>query len=273
MEITRGDGTTIDIVVWDRGVGTNGATLMLGGSDCKKGEHRQWTRRVVEGAATRWVVSVDKEGAGEEASVCGPTYEQTSVESQRALDVIRSMVKLKRELGLPAEGGFQIIATSAGGMAACAAAGATTDVDALALLSTAGGASFEADMRQVTQDNGGGFAAEMDRVRADPRIGQTWLGQSSPEIWWWSALPLDCSGQMDGWRGAVMIVHGAEDQASPASSARLLAETLAGRAGVTVDYREMEGAGHGLFITAEDKPQGGDGLDIALGWLAAQANP
>jgi hypothetical protein len=139
MEITRGDGTTIDVVVWDRGEGTNAATLVLGGSDCKAGEHRQWTRRVVDGAPTRWVVAVDKEGAGEEAAVCGPTYEQTSPESQRALDVVRSMTRLKRELGLPAVGAFQIIATSSGGMAACGAAGATTDVAALALLSTAGG--------------------------------------------------------------------------------------------------------------------------------------
>ena len=273
MEISRGDGTTIDIVVWDRGQGTNAATLVLGGSDCKAGEHRQWTRRVVEGAATRWVVAIDKEGAGEEADVCGPTYEQTSPESQRALDVVRSMTRLKRELGLPAVGGFEIIATSSGGMAACGAAGATTDVAALALLSTAGGASFESDMRQVTQDSGGGFAAQMDRVQTDPRIGQTWLGESNPEIWWWSALPLDCWGQMEGWQGAVMIVHGTEDTASPVSSARLLAETLAGRPGVTVDYREMEGAGHGLFITAETKPQGGDGLDMALGWLTARAAP
>lgn len=271
VEVTRGDGTTIDIVVWDRGEGTNAATLVLGGSDCKAGEHRQWTRRVVDGAPTRWVVAVDKEGAGADANICGPTYEQTSVESQRALDVIRAMTRLKRELGLPASGGFQIIATSSGGMAACGAAGATTDVAALALLSTAGGAAFEADMRQVTQDSGGGFAAQMERVRTDPRMGQTWLGQSNPEIWWWSALPLDCTGQLDGWQGAVMIVHGSADTASPVSSARLLAETLAQRPGVTVDYREMEGAGHGLFITAPDKPQGGDGLDIALGWLSARA--
>jgi len=273
MEITRGDGTTIDVVVWDRGEGVNAATLVLGGSDCKKGEHRQWTSRVVDGAPTRWVVAVDKEGAGEEAAVCGPTYEQTSVESQRALDVIRSMTMLKRELDLPAVGGFQIIATSSGGMAACGAAGATTDVAALALLSTAGGTAFEADMRQVTQDSGGGFAAQLDRVRTDPRIGQSWLGQSNPEIWWWSALPLDCSGQMDGWQGAVMIVHGSEDKASPVSSARLLAETFAGRPGVTVDYREMAWAGHGLFITSDTKPEGGDGLDIALGWLTARAAP
>ncbi len=271
LEITRGDGTTIDVVIWDRGEGVNAATLVLGGSDCKAAEHRQWTPRVVENAPTRWVVAVDKEGAGESATVCGPTYEQTSVEAQRALDVVRAMTRLKRDLGLPAVGAFRIIATSSGGMAACGAAGATTDVAALALLSTAGGAAFEADMRQVTQDSGGGFAEQMDRVMTDPRIGQSWLGAANPEIWWWSALPLDCTGQLDGWQGSVLIVHGTEDKASPVTSARLLAETLTGRPGVSVDYREMEGAGHGLFITAPDKPQGGDGLDIALGWLSARA--
>lgn len=273
IEIARGDGTTIDVVIWDRGEGTNAATLVLGGSDCKSAENRQWTPRVVEGASTRWVVAVDKEGSGADANVCGPTYEQTSVESQRALDVIRAMTRLKRELDLPATGAFRIIATSSGGMAACGAAGATTDVSTLALLSTAGGAAFEADMRQVTQDSGGGFAEQIDRVMAAPRIGQTWLGTANPEIWWWSALPLDCTGQLDGWQGSVLIVHGAEDKASPVTSARLLAETLEGHPGVSVDYREMEGAGHGLFITAADKPEGGDGLDITLGWLAARSAP
>lgn len=273
MEIPRGDGTTIDVVIWDRGEGTNAATLVLGGSDCKSAEHRQWTPRVVEGAPTRWVVAVDKEGAGADPDVCGPTYEQTSVESQRALDVIRAMTHLKRDLGLPAVGAFRIIATSSGGMAACGAAGATTDVATLALLSTAGGAAFEADMQQVTQDSGGGFAAQMERVSTDPRIGETWLGTANPQIWWWSALPLDCTGQLDGWQGSVLIVHGSEDKASPVTSARLLAETLDDRPGVSVNYREMEGAGHGLFITAAAKPEGGDGLEITLAWLSARPAP
>ncbi|MFC7378965.1 alpha/beta hydrolase [Brevundimonas sp. GCM10030266] len=270
LEIPRGDGTTIDVAIWDRGEGASGATLVLGGSDCLKNEYRGWMPRVIEGATTRWVISVDKEAAWDNPDACDPAYEAASVEPRRALDVIRAMTWLKRDLSLPQTGGFHVIATSAGGMPACAAAGATEDVGALALMSTAGGASFEADMRQLTR-NAGRIGEEMDRVRSDPRLGQTWLGGTNPEIWWWSALPLDCSGQMDGWRGPVLILHGSEDQSSPVTSARRLAEVLGGREGVEVEYRELPGAGHDLFIAAETKPDGGDGLDIALGWLSARA--
>lgn len=272
LEIPRGDGSTIDVAIWDRGDGISRATIVLGGSDCLKNEHRGWMRRVIDGAATRWVVSIDKEAAWDNPDACDPAYEALSTEPRRALDVIRAMTWLKRDLSLPGTGGFHVIATSAGGMPACAAAGATEDVGALALMSTAGGVSFEADMRLLTE-NVGRIGEEMDRVRTAPRLGHTWLGATNPEIWWWSALPLDCSGQIDGWRGPVLILHGSEDRSSPVTSARRLAEVLGQRDGVVVTYRELPGAGHDLFIAAEAKPEGGDGLDIALTWLGEQAEP
>lgn len=269
FERLRGDGTTIDIALWDRGVGSAGALLVIGGSDCLKNEHRPWMARVIAGSDMRWVVSVDKEGAGAEGNVCSPEYERTSIESQRALDHIRAMTWLKRELALPAVGGFQVMATSAGGAAGCAIASATTDVGALVLMSTAGGRSFEADMRELTQ-NSERISSEIDRVLSSPRMGATWLGASNPEIWWWSALPLDCAAQMEGWRGRVLILHGNRDESSPVDSARRLAAVLEARPGVEVEYRELDGAGHDLFIAATEKPASGDGLAMALDWLRAE---
>lgn len=273
IELPRGDGTTIDISIWDRGAGADLALVVLGGSDCLPNEHRSWFGRVLEGAEARWVVSVDKEGAGHDPAApdqCGPTYEQTSVEARRALDHVRALTWLRRDLDLPASAAFQLLATSAGGTAACAVAGATDDVQAMALLSTAGGASFADDMRQLTE-NEARIATEMERIQTDPRLGQTWLGSDNPEIWWWSALPLDCAGQMDGYAGPVLVVHGSEDQSSPVGSARRLVTLLEQRDGVSVDYVEMPGAGHDLFIASADKPEGGDGLDVALDWLADRA--
>jgi hypothetical protein len=57
------------------------------------------------------------------------------------------------------------------------------------------------------------------------------------------------------------------------TSARRLAEVLGVREGVEVEYRELPGAGHDLFIAAETKPEGGDGLAIALEWLGARMEP
>jgi len=266
VEIARGDGTTIDITVWDRGSGTHKALIVIGGSDCLKNEHRTWMPRVIAEAPTRWVVSVDKEGARDDSESCSAEYERTSIEPQRALDHIRAMTWLKHELNLPGMKAFQVMASSAGGAAACAIAGATDDVDAVALMSTTGGQSFQADMRQLTR-NADRIGAEMDRVLSDPRMGQTWLGSTNPEIWWWSALPLECPAQMEGWQGPVLILHGSADESSPVTSARMLAETLKLRPGVYVAYRELLGAGHDLFIASSEKPEGGDGLDIALNWL------
>ena len=267
IELPRGDGTTIDISVWDRGEGDGRALVVIGGSDCRLNEHRSWFPRLLEGATTRWVVSVDKEGASANGDVCGPTYEQTSPEPVRALDHVRAFNLLRAELDLPAAGGFDIIATSAGGMAACAVAGATRDVSALALLSTGGGRPFVEDMRQLT-DNAEQIGREIDRVMADPRRGQTWLGATNPEIWWASALPLDCVGQLAGYTGDILILHGDQDSSSPVDSARLLADHLADARPGQVDYVELAGAEHDLFIASTDKPADGDGLTRALDWLA-----
>lgn len=270
IEIPRGDGTTIDINVWDRGDGADGALLLIGGSDCLLNQHRAFFPRLLAGASKRWVVSVEKEGASETGR-CAEGYERTSPESQRALDHVRAMTWMKRELDLPSTRAFQVVGTSAGGFAACAVAGATDDVGALALMSVAGGQSFEADMRDLTQ-NSGRIAAEIDRVLVTPRLGQTWLGEDNPEIWWWSALPLACADQLEGWSGPTLVLHGAADEAVPVASARLLAEKLRVRE-ASVDYVELAGAGHDLFINAAERPVEGDGLDIALKWLAQQQRP
>lgn len=269
IELPRGDGSTIDISVWDRGEGADRALVVIGGSDCLLNEHRSWFGRVLTGAPTRWVVSVDKEGASANGDVCGPTYEQTSPEPIRALDHIRALNALRADLDLPDVGGFDIIATSAGGMAACAVAGATRDVASLALLSTGGGRPFVEDMRQLTE-NADRIDREMDRVMTDPRRGQTWLGATNPEVWWASALPLDCVGQLAGYTGEVLILHGDQDSSSPVDSARLLAAHLQESRPGGVDYIELAGAEHDLFIGSADKPPEGDGLSRALDWLASR---
>ncbi|WP_374275271.1 alpha/beta hydrolase family protein [Brevundimonas sp.] len=241
--------------------------MVIGGSDCLLNERRAWFARVVSDAPTRWVVSVDKEGAGDDPNVCADTYERTSLEAQRALDHVRAVRWLRRNLTLVEAPAVDVMATSAGGNAACALAGATEEVASVMLLSTGGGRPFDADMRALTE-NAGAIASHLDRVEQSPRIGETWLGNSNPEIWWWSALPLTCAPQMAGWRGPVLILQGSDDTSIPAESSRLLARQLEDHPGVTVDYRELPGAGHDLFIGAARKPDEGDGLTQALDWLS-----
>lgn len=213
------------------------------------------------------MVSVDKEGAGRDAEACGETYEQTSPESQRALDHVRAVKWIRQALPLGVGPSIDVLATSAGGNAACALAGATETVGKVAFLATGGGRTFDADMRELT-GSASQIVEGLDRMRQAPRLGQTWLGGSNPEIWWWSALPLTCAPQMWGWSGRVLILHGDMDQSVPVESARIMAEQLSAQPGVMVIYRELAGAGHDLFIRSDTKPDEGDGLDQALNWLS-----
>lgn len=267
IEIPRGDGTTIDIAVWDRGEGTDRALIVIGGSDCLQNEHRSYFGRVLDGASKRWVVSIDKEGAGRDAATCGETYERTSPESQRALDHVRAVKWIREALPLGPGPSIDVLATSAGGNAACALAEATEAIGKLAFLATGGGQTFDSDMRELT-GNAPAISEGLDRMRQAPRLSQTWLGGSNPEIWWWSALPLTCAPQMWGWSGRVLILHGDMDQSVPVESARTMAAQLSGQSGVMVTYRELTGAGHDLFIRLDTKPDEGDGLEQALNWFS-----
>ncbi|NEX94425.1 hypothetical protein [Caulobacter sp. 17J65-9] len=243
IDVKRADGSSIDVRVHDRGHGAaDQALLLVSGSDCKSIEALGWSTLAAETDGPRWVVAVDKEGASRDGT-CGPTYESQSTEQARWFDHVAAMNRLKRELGLRDRGAFRVFAVSAGGLTACALAGATDDVEAVALLSTGGGMTFDQELSLLTKDDPD-FAKQKHRVASDPRVGATWLGATNPEIWWRSVLPTRCLDLMEGYRGRVLVAHARGDESTPVESARRLVEGLKAQ-GLTPEYVEIDG-GHAL---------------------------
>ncbi len=262
VEITRADDSVAAVEVYDRGDGVaDRALLLVQGSTCMTSDAITWRDQVLREAAVRWVAIVRKDGAAADGS-CAADYEAHAVEEARWFDNLAAVHRLKAELRLRERGAFDVLAVSAGGLTACALAGATDDVGALALLSTGGGMTFEAELDLLTKGDAQ-LAEQRRRVRTDPRLGKTWMGETNPEIWWWSVLGKRCAPLLEGYAGPTLVIHGVKDESTPVESARALVETLKAR-GRPVDFVEMP-TGHALGL--KSLPADQRGIGRAMAWF------
>lgn len=265
LEIPRADGTSIQVALFDRGAGpADRLLLVVTGSDCRKAVAQRWIDQTVAAAGPRWVAVLDKDGASADGT-CGAAYEAHATEEARWYDHLAAMRRLKHELGLRPSGAFQVMALSAGGLTGCALAAASDDVGALALLSTGGGMIFADELRLLSKGDAD-MAANIERMSRDPRMGQTWMGGTNPQIWWWSVLGKRCLPLLRGTTIPVLIVHGDKDTSVPVESARTLRDGLAG-AGPAVTYVEMP-TEHDLGL--KNLPADQNGVARALAWLGAR---
>lgn len=263
LKIRRADDSLLTVEIYDRGAGSEDrALLIVQGSTCKTTRSLIWFDQVLERSTTRWVAVVEKDGASD-TGACGPDYEAHSTEEARWYDHLLAARRLKDELHLRRHGAFQVLAVSAGGLSACAMAGATDDVGALALLSTGGGITFKEELDLLRKEDPE-FAEQRRRVQSDPRLGKTWLGETNPEIWWWSVLSKRCLPLLDGYRGPVLIIHGVNDTSTPVESARTLSLGLKAR-GAAVTSIELP-TEHELGT--KTLPPAHSGIGRALDWLA-----
>lgn len=267
LQIRRADDSLLTVEIYDRKAGPPDQALMVvQGSTCNTTQSLAWFDQVLREASARWVVVVAKD-ASSDAGVCGPGYEAHATEEARWFDHLSAARRLKQELKLRDHGAFQLLAVSAGGLTACAMAGASEDVSALALLSTGGGLTFRDELEILTKGDPK-FAEQRLRIQSDPRLGKTWMGQTNPEIWWWSVLGKRCLPLLDGYRGAVLVVHGVKDTSTPIESARTLVRGLEAR-GVEVSDIELP-TEHDLGT--KDLPPEENGLGRALAWLKGELN-
>lgn len=263
IEVSRADDSTVDVQLIDRGSGTpDRVLLVIAGSDCRTARAQSWIDQILMAASVRWVALVEKEGSTATGR-CGADYERYSTEEARWYDHLQAMRRLKRDLGLRAQGAFQVIGISAGGLTACAVAGATEDVGDIALLGAGGGVTFAEELALLTQGEAA-MAADIARVGRDPRLGRNWMGDENPEIWWWSVLDKRCRPLLNGYRGRALIVHGTKDESVPLHSARTLASALKASS-VEVSYLELD-TGHDLG--QKDGPAASNGVAHAMNWLA-----
>lgn len=262
LQIRRADDSLLTVEIYDRKAGPPDQALMVvQGSTCNTTQSLAWFDQVLREASARWVVVVAKD-ASSDAGACGPEYEAHATEEARWFDHLSAARRLKPELKLRDHGAFQLLAVSAGGLTACAMAGASEDVSALALLSTGGGLTFKDELEILTKGDPK-FAEQRLRIQSDPRLGKTWMGQTNPEIWWWSVLGKRCLPLLDGYRGGVLVVHGVKDTSTPIESARTLVRGLEAR-GVEVSAIELP-TEHDLGM--KDLPPEANGLGRALAWL------
>ncbi|WP_217352831.1 S9 family peptidase [Sphingomonas sp. ID1715] len=262
LQIRRADSSTLNVEVYDRGLGAaDRALVVVQGSTCNTTQSLKWFDQVMRGAATRWVVVVAKDGSSGNGA-CGAGYEAHATEEARWFDHLVALRRVKQELHLRSDGAFQLLAVSAGGLTACAVAGATQDVSAVALLSTGGGITFEQELGILTKGDPR-FAERRRRVQTDPRLGQTWMGDTNPEIWWWSVLDKRCLPLLDNYRGPVFVAHGLSDTSTPIESARSLVESLKAR---RLDVTSVElPTEHDLGLST--LPANENGIGRALAWL------
>ncbi|MFT4252624.1 MAG: hypothetical protein QM608_09085 [Caulobacter sp.] len=265
VQFPRADDTQVQVDVYDRAEGSaDRALLLVQGSTCMTSDAISWRDQVLRETTVRWVAIVRKDGAAADGG-CGADYEAHAVEEARWFDNLAAVHRLKTQLNLRARGAFDVLAVSAGGLTACALAGATDDVGALALLSTGGGMTFEAELDLLTKGDKQ-LVEERRRVRADPRLGKTWMGETNPEIWWWSVLGKRCAPLLDGYAGPTLVIHGVKDESTPIESARTLVEALKA-GGRPVDFVEMP-TGHALGL--KSLPADRSGIGRAMAWFRAQ---
>ncbi|MBE7219642.1 MAG: hypothetical protein INR64_14310 [Caulobacteraceae bacterium] len=100
-------------------------------------------------------------------------------------------------------------------------------------------------------------------VQAHPQIGRTWLGDTNPEIWWWSALSKRCLPLLAGFHGRVLVEQGTKDEDVPFVSATSLVEGLR-RDGAKVEFHQMA-TGHDLGLSSLAEQE--NGVAYALGWM------
>ncbi len=266
IRVPRADNSTLEVTLFDRERGqADRALLIVTGSDCKNAASQRWIGQVVAGAPFRWIAVVEKDGASPEDR-CGAGYEHHATEEARWFDTLAAMHALKEKLHLRNERAFQVLSISAGGLTGCAVAGATSDVSALALLSTGGGLTFAQEMA-ITDKDHPRIREQQGWVQDHPQIGRTWLGETNPEIWWWSALPKRCLPLLATYHGRVLVEQGDEDDAVPLASATSLVDGLK-HEHVAVDFVRFH-TGHDLGLS--NLPSQENGIARALSWLAIDA--